>query len=128
MSWQEVAEASEILGDIQEFGDPMKTTVLALFLLCVAGAAFGQASLGAATLSAEPQIIQESSHEARASQHTMAASQNLLHDGETLSAQGERPLWEVAPKPMATMPLGDVARMLRKEHATVKKAEVLWEQ
>jgi hypothetical protein len=37
-------------------------------------------------------------------------------------AQGERPLWEFATNPAPEVPLGDVARLYRQQHATVKKA------
>jgi hypothetical protein len=56
----------------------------------------------------------------------MAPTQDLLGRFAYVYARGERPLWEVAPVSQA-VPLGDVARMLRKEHATAKKADVVWE-
>lgn len=51
----------------------------------------------------------------------MGQEQNLLQRSTYLYARGERPLWESMPERVA-MPLGDVARLLRQEHATAKKA------
>jgi len=81
---------------------------------------------GGAALSAEPQVLQVPSHPARAYQKDMGQDQNLLGSSHTLSAHGERPLWEVAPKTQS-VPLGDIARTFREEHATVKKAVIVWD-
>jgi len=99
----------------------MKTT---LFLLCFLGAtaALGQQSSAVAALNNEAQPLQMISHPARASQHAMAAEQSLLDSSSYVYAQGERPLWELAAVKVA-IPLGDVARLLRQEHATAKKAD-----
>jgi hypothetical protein len=98
----------------------MKTTLFLLCLLCTT-AALGQ-SYAAAALSNEPQPLQMVSHPARAAQHAMAAEQNLLDSSGYLYAQGERPLWEVAPVKVS-VPLGDVARFYRQEHLAAKKAD-----
>ena len=42
-----------------------------------------------------------------------------------VQAHGVRPLWEVA-TPAYVVPLGDSARMLKKEHMSAKKAEIVW--
>ena len=98
----------------------MKTTLFALLFLC-ATTAFGQAAGNAFT--SEPQPIQIPSHQQHTTQQFMPTGQSLLIDsyGNT-SATGERPLWEVGAKPPAEVPLGDVARLLRMQHASVKKA------
>ena len=96
----------------------MKTTLFALLFLC-ATAAFGQAG---ASLTSEPQPIQMPTHEQHANQKSMQTEQSLLFAFDSTSAKGERPLWEVGPKPAAEIPLGDVARLFRNEHATAKKA------
>jgi hypothetical protein len=58
----------------------------------------------------------------------MAREQSLLGGSDTVTiAQGERPLWEVAPPDPHTIPLGDTARLLKKEHETVKKAQFVFE-
>lgn len=104
----------------------MKTTLFALLFLC-ATAAFGQ-SVGLA-VSAEPQPIQMNSHLQHASQHALQSEQSLLiSSGGNTSARGERPLWEAGAKPAAEVPLGDVARLLRSEHATAKKAAKVFEK
>jgi outer membrane PBP1 activator LpoA protein len=97
---------------------------ITLFLLCFLGAtaALGQQSLAVAALNNEAQPLQMVSHPARAVQHAMAPEQSLLDSSAYVYAQGERPLWELAPVSRA-IPLGDVARMLRQEHLTAKKAD-----
>jgi len=102
----------------------MKTTLVALCLLCTT-LAFGQA-LGGSLLSSETQVLQISGHPARAMHQPMAEQQSLLESSTSVSAKGERPLWEVG-KTAEPMPLGDVARLLKKQHETVKKAAVVFE-
>jgi len=102
----------------------MKTTLLAFLVLC-ASAAFGQSF--ASVRSSEPNVVQLPSHQARASQHPLAQESNILFTSANISARGERPLWEFA-QPRVEVPLGDVARMLREGHATVKKAVMVLEQ
>ncbi len=101
---------------------------VSLFILCIlfATAAFGQSS-GAvgSVLNNTPSMVEFSSHDALATQHSMGREQNLLEISSYTWAQGERPLWEVAPKIYPT-PLGDSARALRKEHEAAKKAEIVW--
>ena len=55
----------------------------------------------------------------------MAQEQNLLANSSYSFAQGERPLWEVQPL-SHSVPLGDVARRMKKEHETAKKADIIW--
>jgi hypothetical protein len=97
----------------------MKTTLCVLCLLC-ATAALGQSA--GSVLSSEPQVFHLPDHAQHASQQPMAQEQNLLDSSGYFYAQGERPLWEFAPAPHAVA-LGDIARMLRKDHELVKKAE-----
>jgi hypothetical protein len=99
----------------------MKTTWFLLCFLC-ATAALGQ-SFVASAVNNEAQPLQMTSHPAHASQHAMAAEQNLLDNSGYVYAQGEMPLWEVALPVSRTTPLGDVARILRQEHAATKKAD-----
>jgi hypothetical protein len=101
----------------------MKTTFFALCFLC-ATAALGQ-SVGGQGLSSEIHPIQFLSHPEHASRQSMAPEQNLLDGSDYVYAQGERPLWELAQVSHET-PLGDVARLLRKEHAMAKKADIVW--
>jgi hypothetical protein len=105
-----------------------KTMKITLFLLCFlcATLSFGQSSVAISPLVNEPQMVSFYSHPNHATQHDMSEAQNLLERSTVVYAQGERPLWEVAAKSHAT-PLGDVARALRKEHESVKKADVIWQ-
>ena len=103
----------------------MKTMCVVLFCLG-APAAFGQSSVGVGALSAEPVITEFSSHSQRATQTPMANQESLLETSEYVFAQGQRPLWEVGTLPR-TVPLGDSARLLRKEHEKAKKAEIIWQ-
>jgi hypothetical protein len=100
----------------------MKTGLLALCFLW-GTAAFGQ-SAGGTALSNEVQVLEFPSHAVRAAAQPMAQEQNLLGQTGYFYAQGERPLWEVQPLSQ-TVPLGDIARMLKKEHATAKKADIV---
>jgi hypothetical protein len=104
----------------------MKT---ALFLLCLfcAASAMGHGVAGAGAISSEPQIIQLPSHPVRAVAQPMAREQDLLISSGYTSARGERPLWDV-PSMSHEVPLGDVAREFRKEHALVKKATITLEK
>lgn len=99
----------------------MKTTLFAFCFLC-ATAAFGQS---ASVLSNEVQVIELPSHPRSATQQAPAIEHSLLERASYTWAQGERPLWEVAP-PSHITPLGDIARMLKKEHDTAKKADIVW--
>ena len=96
----------------------MKTTLFALLILC-ATAALGQA---ANYLSNEAQPIQMTGHNSRASQRPMEQEQTLLITSTNVFGHGERPLWEFASQAPAEVPLGDIARLLRNQHALVKKA------
>lgn len=104
----------------------MKIALCVLGVLCFAGAAFGQ-SAGAVTsgLSAEPVVYEFQTHSARASQQGMGERQDIMERSTNSQAHGVRPLWEVA-TPAYVVPLGDSARMLKQEHASARKAEIVW--
>ena len=104
----------------------MKNTLLVVIILCAASACFGQA---AGAISSEPVIIQVPSHPMHAEQHSLASEHSLVGGGpSTYSyAQGERPLWEFGPVSQP-VPLGDIARAVRKEKQTAKKAEFVFEK
>jgi hypothetical protein len=98
-----------------------------LSLVCGFCATGAMAQIGGAVTSApttSPFVI--SGHLQRASQTPLASNQNLIGHFSTVSAKGERPLWEVMPASTPEVPLGDLARIVRKEHATAKKAAVYW--
>jgi hypothetical protein len=101
----------------------MKKILFTLCLFCATGA-FGQ--IAASVLSAEPQRIEVPSHEQHAIQQPMGEERTLLIGSTNISGKGARPLWELAPVHYET-PLGDTARMLKKQHNQSKKAEIVWE-
>jgi hypothetical protein len=97
-----------------------------LFVLCILAttAAFGQSSNGSAQLASS---VQFSDHFQQASPQPISDGHNLLGFGSVYSAKGEMPLSEVHLPPVPVVPLGDVARAEKKEHAADKKAQVVWE-
>jgi hypothetical protein len=101
----------------------MKIALSVLFIL-VAAAAFGQVS---GAISAQTQMLQLPDHPQHADQHALATEQSLLGSGSVTTAHGERPLWEFG-SASAPQPLGDVARALRKEKLTVRKADRVFEK
>jgi hypothetical protein len=106
----------------------MKTTFLVLLFFCATGgfAQVGGGSISGPTLT---QPFSMATHTSHAAPQQMAPKQSLLEgSGQVYIAHGERPLWEVAPPEPPTVPLGDIARMLKKEHATAKKAQFVYEQ
>ena len=64
------------------------------------------------------------SHQQYATQHSVQKGETLLFAAGDpyMESRGERPLWEAGAKPPAEMPLGDVARLLKSEHAAAPKA------
>jgi hypothetical protein len=107
----------------------MKTLLIALCLVLTT-VAFGQS---AGSLNNQPQVRSIPSHTLHADFKPMAQEGSLLAGSRHVSAQGEKPLWEAAGMPEATkvpdtMPLGDVARLLRQQHASAQKATVVLEK
>ena len=102
----------------------MKTTIFVLCLLWTA-AAFGQSAYNVATMASTFQVT---SHPEHASPHALAQEQSLLEGPGSgfVFAQGERPLWEFAPKGQE-VPLGDIARAFREKRDTTKKARFIRE-
>jgi len=99
----------------------MKTALFGLCFFC-ATAAYGQSAFGGSALSNEVQVFQMASHAQHAYQAPMGLEQSLFEHSSYDLVQGERPLWELVTLPHDA-PLGDVARMLKKEHEAAKKAE-----
>ncbi|MGA6983965.1 MAG: hypothetical protein WCC95_22930 [Candidatus Sulfotelmatobacter sp.] len=95
----------------------MKITLVALCFLC-ATAAFGQS---AGVLSSNPSPISIVDHPEHASQHFMRQDDNLRGDSLYSYAKGEQPLSDFG-SGKVEIPLGDVARAYRKEHAQERKA------
>jgi hypothetical protein len=97
----------------------MKTTLFALCFLC-ATAAFGQ---NAPVASSNPAPTEFFEHVQHASPHGMGTESTLLNDSVYSYAAGERPLSDFATNAVSNddRPLGDIARELRKKHATATK-------
>ncbi len=104
----------------------MKTLIIAAVVLWSV-AAVGQ--VGASALSNQVTPLEMVDHPQHASYTRMACESPLVGGAsDTYSyAQGERPLWEFGPVSVP-VPLGDVARALRKEKLAAKKAEVVFEK
>jgi hypothetical protein len=102
----------------------MKNLVF-LFVVCAlcSVGAVGQVSGG--TMNSQAHALVMSGNPQHASQTAISAEHSLIGRSTTISAHGERPLWEVMPE-APVVPLGDSARALRKEHAAVKKAVIVW--
>jgi hypothetical protein len=100
----------------------MKTTLL-VFGLFTAVAAFGQSSLSASSMTPSFQVAEHPGH---ASLQPMTQEQSLLSANSVTIGHGEMPLWEAMPEHRAA-PLGDQARLLKKEHdADKKKSHCVW--
>ncbi|MBZ5682731.1 MAG: hypothetical protein LAO24_21770 [Acidobacteriia bacterium] len=102
----------------------MKTTLFILCLIC-ATAAFGQT---ASVLPNNSQPIQIYGNPQHASQHELAQPQDILEHSDYTYAKGERPLSEFGMTPSEPTPLGDIARAYRKEHASARKADIVFEK
>jgi hypothetical protein len=100
--------------------------VLGICIFCAVGA-FGQVNFGSA-MSAPEEGFQMAEHTQIATRQPMGQERDLLEGSQSVSAHGEIPLWEamemIPAKPVT--PLGDLARAIRKEHALVPKAVLVW--
>jgi len=102
----------------------MKTAFLVLCLLLTT-ASFGQYVGGGVSISSQPQPYRPVTHPEHATVHPLAAEQYVLGGTDYASAHGERPTWELPQAP--TQSLGETARILRREHAKLKKARFVYE-
>src|SRR5262249_5173119 len=107
-------------------GETSMKTVLFLFCVMCATAAFGQATSGACALSSEPIPVMVPTHPRHADHQDLLTEPSLLGTSDNISAHGERPLWEFAPK-RVEVPLGDAARTLREDHKEAKKSATVVE-
>ena len=96
-----------------------------LFALCIFGAlgAHGQ-TVNGYLLNSEPQRLVMPEHPQRASQTQLAQEQDLRERSTYTYAQGERPAWEFMALP-PFVPIAELARTFRDEHARAKKAVVI---
>lgn len=102
----------------------MKTFSL-LFVVCLVCVTGATAQLAGSSISSQPQIFVMPEYTQHASQTPLASGHDLLESSGVTLVHGERPLWELMPEPYVT-PLGDSARALRQEHASAKKAVIVW--
>ena len=106
----------------------MKTALLIASLLFTT-AALGQSIGGALSSPSMSSPYYMSTHEEHASFRSMAQERSLTDGGNGVYvAQGEIPLAEVPLPKHSEMPLGDVARLYRKQHETAKRAAFIFEQ
>ena len=102
----------------------MKTTLMLALGLLWASSAFAQ-SMGNANVTS---TIQFSDHPQHAVPLAVEFSQNPVQSfGSIYIAHGEMPLAEVPLPVVHVVPLGDLARAQKKEHASDRKARVVWE-
>jgi hypothetical protein len=107
----------------------MKSFSILVLGMCVfcAVSAFGQANFGSA-MSGPEEGFQMPDHPQVAAQHAMGQGIDLREASQSVSDRGEIPLWEameMMPSRRVT-PLGDLARAIRKEHAAMPKAVIIW--
>ena len=97
-----------------------------LFVVCIFSAvgAVGQ-TMSSYSLNAQPQLFVIPDHPQHASRTELAQEQDLRERSVITYAQGERPLWEFMPPPRF-VPIADLARIFRDEHAKAKKAIMAW--
>jgi hypothetical protein len=97
--------------------------LLFVLLLFSASAAFGQYSVN--HLENQPNVFHPAEHPATAFYSHLAGERSIVGGGGTDYARGDRPASDFPQ--MAVVPLGDAARELKKQHAQVKKARIIWE-
>lgn len=99
----------------------------AFCLFFIFGVVGASAQVAGGALSAQPQIFEVPSHPQRAAQQPAAREESLFEISTVTSAKGELALWEAPRQVTYVMPLGDVARLYRKEHEVMKKAVLVKE-
>jgi hypothetical protein len=105
----------------------MKTALLMFCFLCTT-AALGQTVGGFLNGPTMNATVQMAGHAAHASAQPMAREQSLLEGSSGVYiAHGEIPLAEVPLPEKPAIPLGDTARLLKKQHETAKKAQFVYE-
>jgi hypothetical protein len=96
--------------------------IFVVCIFCSAGAA-GQ-TIGSYWLNGQPQMLVMPEHPQHASQTELAPEQDIRERSGITYAHGEKPLWELMP-PAPFVPIADLARIFRDEHARAKKAIVV---
>jgi hypothetical protein len=95
-----------------------------LLAVCIFGSVGAAGQTVGSYWNSQPQMLVMPEHPQHASQTPLAQDQDLRERSTYVYAQGERPAWEFMPAP-AFVPLADMARTLRGEHANAKKAVVV---
>jgi hypothetical protein len=105
----------------------MKTTLLVLLVLLttvlLTTAAFGQYGT---SISSQPAPFQPADHPEHASYAPLAHEQTLVAGGGYTFGHGDRPASDFPQA--AEISLGEIARALRKQHESAKKAPGVWEK
>jgi hypothetical protein len=99
--------------------------ILLVSVILAGTAAFAQS---AGVLSNVPQELHMAEHPMHAEVTAMASEHFLVGGGTYTVAHGERPLWEFGPVSEPARPLGDVAREVRKEKESARRAEITLEK
>ena len=97
-------------------------TLFGTFVILCATSAFSQN-----VVTSDVQPLRMNDHPQHASQHAMAQESSLFGGSTYSYAKGEVPLAELG-SPIAYVPLGDLAREARKEHANDRKAVRVFEK
>lgn len=101
----------------------MKKLFFLVVLLLSTSAAFGQ--YVANHIDSQVQVYNIPDHPAHASYAHISDGSSIVGGGAVSFGQGERPFSDFPQA--APVPLGDSARELKKQHARLKKARVIWE-
>jgi hypothetical protein len=96
-----------------------------LLVMCILGSvgAAGQ-TVSSYWLNGQPQMLVMPEHPQHASQTQLGQEQDLRERSTYTYARGERPVWEFMPPP-DFVPIAELARIFRDEHARAKKAVVV---
>jgi hypothetical protein len=98
--------------------------ILFVFCLLSTAAAFGQYGLSIGSQNSQAQSYQFQNHPSHADYAPMSTERSVLPSTTFLSAQGERRASDFAQPD--EMPLGTVARELKRQRADLRKSRVVW--
>ena len=104
----------------------MKASIFALSFLCLLFVTSASAQ-NVPVLNNNSTPLQMVEHPEHASVHSMQAESSLVSGTGYSYAQGEQPLWQFG-SDKQEIPLGDVARAQRKQHAGDRKAVMALEK
>jgi hypothetical protein len=98
--------------------------ILFVFCLLSTAAAFGQYGVSLGSQNNQAQSYQFQTHPSHADYAPMSAERSVLPSTTFLTAQGERRPSDFAQP--ESLPLGTIARELKKQHDELKKSRVVW--